>query len=178
MTKNSAEYRSWFANRWATLNRQRYLILGIHMCPAWANDFQVFLKDMGRKPSPRHRLTRLDPSDDFNAQNCIWALPEDIPYIQNQYRKFMVNGVPFSYRELSEMHGINLSTIRSRTQRKHEVTLQELTEPTRKYRSGEVHTSEGVFESFVAAATALNLVPNTVYKRLSRGDSPERALRG
>jgi excisionase family DNA binding protein len=45
---------------------------GIGVCAAW-DDFATFLRDMGPRPSPRHRLIRLDEIRDFAPENCIWV---------------------------------------------------------------------------------------------------------
>ena len=173
MSKPSAEYRSWYANRWATVNRQHYRITGVRMCPAWFDSFEVFLKDMGKKPTPRHRLTRMDVSGDFDAQNCIWALPEEIPYIQERYRKVVFKGQDYAVRELAEMANIPYRTMFSRVCRKDTGYLRTRQEK----RKGPFQTPLGVFVTVKEAATAHQQNLQTVYKRLSRGDDLLRALR-
>lgn len=175
MSKPSAEYRSWYANRWATLNRQHYRITGVRMCPAWFDSFEVFLKDMGKKPTPRHRLTRMDVSGDFDAQNCIWALPEEIPYIQERYRKIVLKGQDYAIRELAGVRGVSYETMQSRVRTfKNKDDL--LRAPNNK-RAGKVETPLGVFDTVKEAAAAHQQNLQTVYKRLSRGDDLLRALR-
>jgi hypothetical protein len=48
---------------------------GIKVCKRWrGNDgFQNFLKDMGERPSPKHRLSRLNKNRDFTPSNTYWA---------------------------------------------------------------------------------------------------------
>jgi hypothetical protein len=41
--------------------------------------FEVFLADMGPKPSPDHYFRRLDTADDFTPDNCVWATLKEIP---------------------------------------------------------------------------------------------------
>ena len=43
------------------------------VCKRWRNSFSAFLADLGVKPSPAHRLTRLDKAKGFSPTNCTWA---------------------------------------------------------------------------------------------------------
>jgi hypothetical protein len=49
---------------------------GVRVSPAW-EDFQVFLRDMGPRPSSRHRLVRLDHARGYEPGNCRWGIPAD-----------------------------------------------------------------------------------------------------
>lgn len=47
---------------------------GIRVCPQWMNSFEQFLKDVGPKPGPEYRLSRLDLSKDFTPGNVVWEI--------------------------------------------------------------------------------------------------------
>jgi hypothetical protein len=75
--KETTEYNSWRKmrerccdpknNRW-----EYYGGKGINVCERWINSYENFLKDMGRKPTPKHTLGRINSSLDYTPDNCRW----------------------------------------------------------------------------------------------------------
>lgn len=55
---------------------------GIKMCEKWLNDPSSFLEDMGKKPSPKHSIDRINVDGDYEPTNCRWASPA----VQNHNR--------------------------------------------------------------------------------------------
>ncbi len=73
----SPEYRAWSnmlkrCGSGNVINPHRYGERGIAVCDTWKN-FQVFLDDMGFRPSPEHSLERVDNDLGYCKSNCVWA---------------------------------------------------------------------------------------------------------
>lgn len=74
------EYRVWAGmhKRCSNPNDRSYKdygARGIKVDTRWRL-FSVFLDDMGRRPSGRHSIDRIDPDSDYSPTNCRWILIE------------------------------------------------------------------------------------------------------
>lgn len=118
----NSEYRAWMAMRVRCLNPKsknyhQYGGRGITICERWLvgdgamTAPECFLLDMGKKPTPRHSLDRIDNNGSYSPENCRWATR--ITQLRNRRCNSMVefNGRMVCMAELSEITGISISTL-------------------------------------------------------------------
>lgn len=55
----------------------RYGNKGITMSPEWKDNFEIFLKDMGPRPSPKHSIDRRENNKGYSKENCRWATSKE-----------------------------------------------------------------------------------------------------
>jgi len=88
---DSAEYHSWsgMKQRCKDKNKDGYKYYGgrgITVCGRWRDSFVNFLADMGRKPSPKHSIDRIDGDGNYEPGNCRWATPKE-QFLNRKKRK-------------------------------------------------------------------------------------------
>lgn len=99
------EYRAWADMKARCLNEKHanycsYGARGIGVHISWVDSYSNFIRDMGRKPSLKHSLDRVDNNKGYAPENCKWSTqaqqnqntratklkPEDIIHIRKVFR--------------------------------------------------------------------------------------------
>lgn len=45
---------------------------GITVCQEWQDSFEVFLNDMGNRPTESSTIERIDGTKGYSKDNCVW----------------------------------------------------------------------------------------------------------
>jgi hypothetical protein len=90
---------------------------GITVCDRWRADFSAFFNDMGKRPSSRHSIDRLDNDGPYAPWNCRWALPSQQSANRRRTLKVEVGGIDMPTSHLAHASGMSPATMASRLKR-------------------------------------------------------------
>lgn len=105
------EYNAWTQIKRRCLNSRskdyaKYGGRGISICEKWLS-YEGFLADMGKRPTAKHSIDRIDNDGNYEPGNCRWATYTE----QNRNRRntlfVTIDEVTRPLREWSEISGIN-----------------------------------------------------------------------
>jgi len=79
---HSKEYSAWVNMKTRCYNKNATRFLnhggrGIKVCDRWLNSFENFLSDMGKKPSNKHSIDRINNDGNYELSNCRWATQKE-----------------------------------------------------------------------------------------------------
>src|SRR6202011_774629 len=78
---------------------------GIKVCKGW-RDFWTFFADMGKRPTRRHQLERVNNDGDYKPSNCRWATRKEQARNRRNNRRVTYKGVTRLLVEWEELTGI------------------------------------------------------------------------
>lgn len=86
-------------------NFHRYGGRGIQVCFRWLW-FVNFFADMGRKPSKKHSIDRIDNNGDYEPGNCRWATSKQQANNTRRTKRVQVEGQTMTLSEYVERYGV------------------------------------------------------------------------
>jgi hypothetical protein len=118
----TSEYKTWQTVKQRCRNSNapnydRYGGAGITISDDWFNSFHVFIKQMGRKPSPLHSIDRIDGARGYETGNCRWATHREQNNNRKTSRLIEFRGVTKTLAQWARETGIVAATIALRLNR-------------------------------------------------------------
>lgn len=86
---------------------------GITVCDEWLK-FENFFADMGKRPTIKHSIERVDNNSGYSPGNCRWATREDQAKNKRNNRAIELFGVSKHLAEWAREYGISHTLILSR----------------------------------------------------------------
>lgn len=113
---SSKEYRAWHdaierCERASHPGYKNYGGRGINVCERWRNNYAAFLEDMGRAPSQRHSIDRINVDGGYAPDNCRWATPRQQARNTTKSRFIEHDGIRLTVAEWSERTGLSKDAI-------------------------------------------------------------------
>lgn len=94
---------------------------GIKVCASWCikdgNGFRQFVVDMGKLPSKKHSIDRIDPNGNYEPSNCRWATWSEQNNNHRNNVKFSYKGKRMNQEAWAREIGISSSTLIGRLKR-------------------------------------------------------------
>lgn len=118
---NWPEHHVWMGMRARCSNPnatgyERYGGRGIKVCERWLL-FDNFIADMGRRPSERYSIDRINNDGDYCPENCRWADSVTQAINKGPARLFTIDGVTKSLSEWARYAGLSQPTLWNRLAR-------------------------------------------------------------
>ena len=115
----SPEYTAWanMIRRCEDINGKDYHHYGgrgIRVCRDWRRSFEVFLSEVGRRPSDTHKLERMDNDGNYEPGNVRWATQKEQTNNRRGNRLIEYDGRRMTATQWSEETGLSSGTIIAR----------------------------------------------------------------
>jgi|GEM_PF-1079572 len=95
----------------------RYGGRGIKVCDRWEKSFVAFIADMGKAPSDKHTIERIDIDGNYCPENCKWATIEEQAKNRSNNHYITINGETMTMMDWSRKTGICRTVLLKRIKR-------------------------------------------------------------
>lgn len=117
--RDTKELRAWYGMKARCYNKntigyEHYGNRGISVCPEWLNSFFTFLKDMGKAPTEKHSIDRIDVNGNYSRENCRWADNKQQQNNKTDNLKVYFDGKTYSGSMFCETFKVSLDFFRRR----------------------------------------------------------------
>jgi len=122
LKKRTTEYQCWANMKDRCSNKgnhhyKNYGGRGVYVCSEWAEDFSVFLSDMGRKPTKDHTIERIDNDKGYSPNNCKWVTRGEQVRNRRNSINFTIDGETMCLKDWCRRYGVAYTTARHRMSR-------------------------------------------------------------
>lgn len=87
---------------------------GIFVCARWQKSFEEFISDMGRRPSPKYSIERINNDGPYSPENCRWATRKEQSINKRNNIHVMYKGTEKLLVVVAEETGIPAATLYTR----------------------------------------------------------------
>lgn len=113
---STPEYRAWHAMRARCLTPSHagykdYGGRGISICRRWQRSYKAFLRDVGRRPSDRHTIGRIDNDGPYSPRNVEWQTCAQQLRNTRRSRKLTISGRTLNLKDWAKESGVHYVTI-------------------------------------------------------------------
>ena len=151
---------------------------GIRVCDEWLDDFPAFLAHVGKRPSVRHSIDRIDNNGNYEPGNVRWATKLQQANNCRDNHLLTVNGQTHTLAQWARMADISPTSLLHRLARgwdlEQAIKTSALTDTTR--RNNLDLTFEGQTLCLAEWARKTGIGPVTIRQRLKLGWPVEKAL--
>lgn len=147
---------------------------GIVVCDRWRHDYAAFLADMGRRPSSKHQLDRINNDGPYSPENCRWATAKVNTNNTRANVRVFWNGKTKTVAEWADELGVPRRLIAARLRKGWSPDEAFTLKPEE--RSAAYYEANGTRRRLHEWASVSGVKECTILARLKRGWSVERAV--
>lgn len=87
---------------------------GIKVCAEWEDSFSLFISDVGKRPSDKYSIDRIDNDKGYNKDNCKWSLRSEQNRNHRRNRWITYNGETLCITDWAKKIGITQHALQAR----------------------------------------------------------------